>query len=186
MKNIRAVIDLETSGFSRTKNAVMEIGLLLFDENYEVVGTFQTYIKPYLRPQEEGKEEELVSYKEDALKVNGLSVELIEKKGFDVEEVVNDLIHIFKDDFEVSEIFAHNSKFDEGFLNVLFDRFGHGFRFPCKISCTQSLAKEKLKVDSYSLENLCEYFGIVNKNAHSSIGDCEATLELLKELENGK
>lgn len=186
MEKLRAIIDIETGGFSKTKNGVMEVGLLIFDEHYNILASYQSYIKPYLRPQEEGEEEQLVSYKEDALKVNGLSIELIEEKGLFVEEVLSDLITIF-DDYNISQVFAHNSKFDESFLNVLFDRFEGGYRFPSgDLDCTCQLAKKKLNVKSYSLSNLCEYFGIINNNAHSSIGDCEATLKLLKELEDVK
>jgi DNA polymerase III epsilon subunit-like protein len=182
LSNIKAIVDLETGGFSKTKNAVCEVGIIFIDENNIEIEKYGTLIKPYFRPSEEGVEDELCSYKEDAMKVNGIKISDLEKNGQDIIDVVND-IKILCKEFECNTMIAHNSSFDESFLNVLFDRFGNGFRFKF-VECTQKLAKGKLKLPSYSLANLCSYFGIINKNQHRSLGDCQATLELLIELES--
>lgn len=179
---VRAIIDIETGGFSKTKNAVCEVGIIFIDENNSEIERYGTLISPYFRPSEEGVEDELCSYKEDAMKVNGIKLSDIKKKGKNVLDVVSDIKDLCEQ-FECNTMIAHNSSFDESFLNVLFDRFGNGFRFKF-IECTQKLAKQKLKVESYSLTNLSAYFGIKNKDMHRSLGDCQATLELLIELES--
>jgi len=42
--------------------------------------------------------------------------------------------------------------------------------------------KVGLSLESYSLDALCKHYGIVNNDCHRALGDCFATLELLKKL----
>ena len=47
---------------------------------------------------------------------------------------------------------------------------------------TKAIARRKLNLDSYSLENLCNYFGVINERAHSALSDVYATIEVYKKL----
>ena len=58
---MKGFIDIETSGFSITKNAVCEIALIAVNDNHEIVDTFHSLILPYKREDSD----ELCSYKDD-------------------------------------------------------------------------------------------------------------------------
>jgi len=50
------------------------------------------------------------------------------------------------------------------------------------MSTLEEAKKIGLNLESYSLDALCQHYGIDNKDAHRALGDCFATLELLKKL----
>ncbi|HAT81019.1 MAG TPA: hypothetical protein DCS17_06410 [Flavobacterium sp.] len=177
---MRAVIDIETGGFSITKNGVCEIAAIVIDENYNEISSFHRYIKPYLRPDSD----ELVSYKDDAMAVNGIKMSDIEN-GEEVEIVVLDLNNFLIEN-KVNTIVGHNSNlFDIPRILYLFKRFIYvDAVLPVeKYIDTIELAKKKINLKNYNLPFLCEYFKIDNSNKHTATGDCESTIELLKKLE---
>jgi len=180
---MKAFLDIETGGFSITKNGICEIALTVVDEEYKVVDTFHSLIKPYTRLDENGNpSEELVSYKDDAMDVNGLTVERLIEEGLEVEEVVANLI-----DFiclnKVKTIIGHNSNaFDIPRVDYLLKRFSNGSLNGSNTEDTMKIAKEKLKLPSYKLESLCAHFGIVITDQHTAKGDVMATIELYQKL----
>lgn len=175
---MKGFLDIETSGFSITKNAVCEIALIAVNDNYEVVDTFHSLILPYKREDSD----ELCSYKDDAMAVNGLTVEQIIKEGNDVEVVINGLFQ-FIVKHNIQTIVGHNSNaFDNTRVDYLLNRFTDFTIGHLRKLDTMILAKDKLQLPSYSLHNLCTHFGIVNTKVHSAEGDALATLELYKRL----
>lgn len=171
-----AVIDIETGGFSITKNGVCEIAAVILSPKFEILDTFQTYIKPYKRE----NSEELVSYKDDAMAVNGISMEQLEA-GKEVEHAVMNFFD-FLEGQEVQTIVAHGRHFDFPRIEYVSRRFVGSTLDNFKKECTIDLAKSKLNVGSYSLENLCEFLGISNEKAHSALGDALATARLYEIL----
>ena len=101
------------------KNGVCEIGLLLLDESLNVVSNWQSYISPYTRGEDI---DELVSYKEDAMLVNGLSESFLIENGKPVVEVCNTIKAILND-IEITEVIGHNVGFDIKRVNYLLGRF---------------------------------------------------------------
>lgn len=177
---MRAIIDIETGGFSITKNGVCEIAALIIDNEYKIVDSFHRYIKPYCRPDSD----ELVSYKDDAMAVNGISINDIEN-GDDVSKVMFDL-RCYLELNNANELIGHNSNlFDIPRISHLFDRFLQSVNYFDKFKKTDTLelSKRKLSIKNYNLPFLCEYFKIDNTNKHTAIGDCKSTIELLKKLE---
>lgn len=173
----RAIIDTETAGWSITKNAIVEIGVVVINKDYEVINSHSKIIKPYTRPDSI----ELVSYKEDAMAVHGITMNEI-NSGFDVIEVLEHLKSLLLN-YEVTTLIGHNIKgFDLPRLDYLFKRFTeHELNYI--ILDTLEEAKNKgLSLESYSLDALCQHYWIVNINKHRALGDCFATLELLKKL----
>lgn len=175
---MKAFFDLETGGFSVTKNGVCEIAMIITDQQLNPVHEFHTLIKPYYR---EGSAE-LVSYKPEAMAVNGISVNDLHDKGREVSHVtqeITELIHNWK----IMTLIGHNSiAFDVPRLEYLLNRFQNRTIKKMFHIDTMELAKNRYKLNSYSLENLCNHFGIVNEKAHSALGDVKATLELYKKL----
>lgn len=173
----RAIIDLETSGWSITKNAIVEIGVVVINKNYEVINFRSKIIKPYTRPDSI----ELVSYKEDAMAVHGITMNEI-NSGFDVIEVLEHLKSILVK-YEVTTLIGHNIKsFDLPRLDYLFKRFTEHELNYIILDTLEEAKKQLLNLESYSLAYLCLHYGIDNKDAHRALGDCFATLELLKKL----
>lgn len=177
---MKAFIDIETGGFSITKNGVCEIGVVITDKHLNVVSQHRWLIKPYTQ---EGSSE-LVNYKPEAMQVHGISVAELYQNGSDVKEVMQDFSRIIKD-LQVVTIIGHNSiRFDVPRIEHLLNRFlGTTIKKMFHLD-TQDMAKNKYNLPSYSLENLCSHFGIKNEKAHSALGDAYAALELYKKLTN--
>lgn len=172
---MKGVLDIETGGFSITKNGICEIALLAVNHQNEVFATFHTLIKPYTR---EAGSDELVSYKDDAMSINGLTVKKLIEEGVEVEVAMLRL-KVFILTHGIEEIIGHNSNlFDIPRVDYLLNRFANfGIALFPKHD-TMLIAKEKHKLPSYKLVDLCKHFGIINKTEHSAKGDAGATLEL--------
>ena len=174
-----AFLDIETSGFSITKNGICEIALTVVDEQLNPIDTFHTLIKPYTRSADT---DELVSYKDDAMAINGLNVEKLIEQGTEVKQVVFDIID-FICKHNVKTIIGHNSNvFDLPRVDYLMKRFSNSSLVLANTQDTMIIAKQKLNLPSYSLENLCLHFGIINYKQHSAKSDVLATIELYKKL----
>ena len=172
-----AFIDLETSGFSITKNGVCEIAVMITDYQLNHIAELHSYIKPYY--QESG---EPIIYTDAAFQVHGLSVEFLEANGIEIATVLGELI-ILLEDHQVKTIIGHNSNaFDVPRLEYLLNRF-HGMTIKNLLFAdTLKIAKSKYDLHSYSLEHLCKVFGITNEKEHSAMGDVKATIEIYKKL----
>ncbi|MNR23980.1 DNA polymerase III PolC-type [compost metagenome] len=178
---MKGILDIETGGYSITKNGVCEIALLAVNHNNEIVDTFHTLIKPYTR---EAGSEELVSYKDDAMAVNGLTIEQLIEEGVEVDEAMLDLKN-FIINHGIETIIGHNSNaFDIPRVHYLLDRFANFGILLFPKEDTMLLARQKHQLPSYKLEALCEHFGIVNTDKHTAKGDTAATLELYLILKN--
>jgi len=182
---MKAFLDIETGGFSITKNGVCEIALIVVDEQFKVVDTFHSLIKPYTRLDEAGNpSDELVSYKDDAMAINGLTVEKLIAEGLDIEEVINEFERFIRK-HGIKTIIGHNSNaFDIPRVNYLSERFGSKSFFSVNLEDTMKIAKQKLNLPSYKLESLCAHFGIKIVDQHTAKGDVMATIELYKHLIN--
>lgn len=175
---MKAFLDIETGGFSITKNGVCEIALIVVDENLNPKDTFNCLIKPY--PREDS--EELVSYKDDAMAVNGIVVSDLETVGLDVNNAML-ILESFIKQHHIKTIIGHNIKaFDIPRVDYLLNRFGSGKMNDIEFIDTLQLAKQKLNLTSNSLENLCVHFGITNEKQHSAKSDVLATIELYKKI----
>lgn len=176
---MKAFLDLETGGFSITKNGICEISLIAVDENLQVVDSFYCLIKPYTRE----NSEELVSYKWDSMKVNGLTIDKLIEEGDIVENAILQLFNfIIYNDIDI--IIGHNSiRFDFPRIKYLLKRF-MGYNIDhIKQEDTMIIAKRKLHLNSYALENLCFHFDIKNTEAHTAEGDVLTTIEIYKALQ---
>ena len=179
MKNI-AILDIETGGFSTTKNGVCEIALLIVSENLQdVISEYSWLIKPYTRADDT---DELVSYKDEAMAVHGIKIDELENKGLYVVDVCEGLLTALEVN-EVNTILGHNvNAFDIPKVEHLTNRFlGKNFDKYSKI-CTLQLAKQHLNSKSNKLEDLCDEFGINKVNSHRALSDCYSTFEFAKIL----
>lgn len=174
---MKAVIDLETSGFSITKNAICEIGILIVNDALEVLEENSWIIKPYTR---DGTEE-LCSYKDDAMAVHGIPMQEIEN-GHSIEDVVKYLeVVLYGNNVQV--LIGHGIKaFDYPRLDYIFKRFSIFTLDKLAIEDTLIDARKQLNLPCNKLGSVCDHFGISNKDSHRALGDCYATLEVYKKL----
>lgn len=126
-------------------------------------------------------ESELVSYKDDSMAVNGITIEELHN-GENVQDatfkISNALIN-----YDIDTLIGHNIKaFDVPRIDYLLQRFQKISISGMKCYDTLLKSKERFSLESYSLESLCAVFDIENPNPHRAIGDCYATLELYKRL----
>lgn len=173
--------DMETGGFSITKNAICEIAIIAVDpETLIVIDEFHSLIKPYTRADDT---DELVSYKDDAMAVNGLSEQQCIDEGLDVLEVCQNL-DIFMVKNNIKMLVGHCSKtFDDPRLAYLFERFMNiNILNKTLQSDTHDIAKKKLTLSNYKLSTVCQHLGIINKKEHSALGDAYASYEVYKKL----
>lgn len=179
MGNI-AILDIETGGFSTTKNGVCEIALLVVSKDLtEEIATYTVLIKPYTRADDT---DELVSYKEDAMAVHGITIEELETNGVPVAIALIDMFNVLECE-NVSTILGHNVKaFDIPKVEHLTDRFlGKNLNDYSKV-CTLQLSKQHLTSTSNKLGDLCAEFGIEQVNSHRALSDCYSTLGLARVL----
>lgn len=167
-----AFIDIETGGFSKEKNALCEIGLVIADNDLNILQEWQTYIKPYARLDSV----ELCSYKEDAMKVNGITMEQLES-GMHITDALIKLNNLL---FGLKMIGGHNVVFDLTWLCQLSLRYRYHWKAMDDIICTLQMAKKHLS-GSHSLDDICDSLGI-HKEGHTALGDAKASLELYKYL----
>lgn len=116
------IIDVETSGFSRSKNALIEVAAVVVDHNYAIVSYFHTYIRP----------EPGTTVEPGAAAVNGYTPQRWGDFGDgdpsdeDLEEVVhplvslaeaNEQLHEWASAFSGLRAIAHNKGFDKAWVN---------------------------------------------------------------------
>jgi DNA polymerase III epsilon subunit-like protein len=175
---MKAFLDIETGGYSKEKNGLCEIALVAVNDQLEVVDVFHCLIKPYKR---EGSDE-LVSYKDEAMEVNGLTVERLIEEAIDIVDAMFSVYNFIKKN-NIDTIVGHNSKiFDIPWATYLCVTKTLHILVGMKQEDTKDIAKRKLNLPSYSLPNLLKFFKIENTDAHTAKGDALATLELYKKL----
>ena len=155
------ILDFETTSLFEPR--ATEIGLVVLDDNYNEIATYETVIKP---PKDISKQ---------SLAISKLSMEQITNSGSfheywpDIYPFINNRVLV-----------AHNSEFD---LKVLQNELmAMGFTYENSVLCTYKMSKSinaHLKI--HKLPSLAEIFSI-NLDAHKALNDAKATGSLLKKF----
>jgi DNA polymerase III epsilon subunit-like protein len=224
---VAIVFDFETGGLECKKCAATQLSMHAVRlDTFEVIGTFNEYIKPYsipdrfLKPksktiktkyeiedeEEEIKENKLMRYDAAALTVSDITLDLLNEKGKELEDVCQDAINFIKDNALSSSrinkpiLVGQNPLFDIGFLQQILTFTGKYKEFskcvagaidffgnfqPYYID-TLSLCKLVFSHDktfvSYKLEIEAERLGIDLDDAHDADADVTATQEVMHVL----
>ncbi len=158
------IFDFETTGLSPTENEILEVGAICA-RNFLPVKQFQMLIKPS-RP-----------IHPDATKIHGITDDMV-KDAPSIQEVLPQLMEFIG----ARTLVAHNAKFDLSFLQVALKKHLNRECNNPSID-TLLLSRECFTQPSYALGALAKSFGIEMAQAHRSIFDCQATLELFKKIE---
>ncbi len=182
--------DIETGGLNENKNPIIELAFLPLVRNKkgalevkENLGFETLIIQPY--------DNKLV-IEASALKANNIKEEDINKYGNTIEDIkvtFENMIKILnpKNNDKLKPILVgHNiGRFDNKFLRKFFN--DNGFRnieyyfseaFIDTYAEARRLFDGDARIQSLSLGNLCNYFGIELKGAHRAYNDCKANAEL--------
>ena len=164
------ILDVETTGLDRSAEIV---SISILDHEGDV--RLSTYVKPLKPINEHGR----------AFEVNGIS-----------NAMVKDAPH-FADLYPFIDwitrgktIIAYNSAFDEGMVENHLRRYSlpalHHVQWYCLMTWFAdgfgSYNYRRGRNDWVSLGDACAYMGIQHESAHEAVGDCRATLALLKAL----
>jgi DNA polymerase-3 subunit epsilon len=163
-----AVLDLETTGFGfKSGDRIVEIGVVLLDQQLEIMSTWSTLVNPERDPGPIG--------------VHGIRDDWLEDAPL-FEEIFHDLGSLL----EGNAIVAHNAGFDFGFLEAEMRRIGAWSNiYAAAPLCTLRLAKGALtQLDKHRLGHLAYELGLKTQPNHSALADALTTAELLKFLHN--
>lgn len=159
MKNF-LVLDFETTGLDYKTEQVIEVGAIKYDENYNEVATFHTYVKLH-----DGNR--LSDFIKD---YTGITDNMLEY-GMSEQSAMSVIWSMIDSDTIVVAQFA---PFDFAFLSN-YDIY------PQKFICTKSLTQQADGVGvSSSLTPTCERLGIQLIDAHRAMNDVEATAKVLQ------
>lgn len=170
-----AFLDIETGGFNKEKHALCEIGIVIVDDELNIVYEHSSLVLPYKT--ESGN---MVEYDPKSMEVHGITMTEIIETGkiiFKVIDYIDDLFY----HYDIDTIAGHNiNRFDLPWMNYLKYRFTAYDYDVDYIIDTLEISKQKLK-GSHKLEDLCDRFAI-QKGNHRALSDAKASLELYKHL----
>lgn len=158
-----AVVDLETTGLDKDgTDAIVEIAIVLLDSKGYVTGYYETIVKPN-RPLAAVNIHKI----NEAMIVNAPSF----------GEIVQTVASLLKG----RKLIAHNAEFEANFLRK--EMFPHDvFINESNFIDTLKIARKVIKLRSYKLVSLTEYFQIPFFNAHTALSDTIALSEVWKRL----
>jgi DNA polymerase III epsilon subunit-like protein len=176
-----ACLDIETSGFSRSKNQIVEIGVLIFTDQGRFIYGWECLIKPYTMPSGEKAE-----FDPKAEEVNNISLDMLTEKGYMAPDAAHSFNKIMEF-YNVRHVIGHNVEgFDLPRINDFLEQFSKPWEFHHAID-TLKLAKKVVPgLESYSLTNLRDHFEIQQHNTHRALSDAHVTWELWQKLEKQK
>lgn len=157
-----AVVDLETTGQSKSKDHIIQIAIVMM-ENGEITETYSTFVNPQMEIP--GFIQELTNISEDEVRDAPTFPEIAER----VYELISDAIFV-----------AHNVEFDYSFLQSEMKRANMS-KLYCKTIDTLELCKILFpSSDSYQLGDLAKDLNIELAQAHRADDDALATAKLLR------
>lgn len=178
-------IDTETGGLNPQYFGLIEVAIAIIINNRVIKRKNYFMFSP-------DKE-----YTEEALKLNGYSLEEVRKfppSSKIVQEIKEDILFRYAETYEPTAMvpIGHNVSFDLGFMKQLFKDHNDSEFWDFNIDeenaiDTLALAKELGKKGVISPENnklttLIEYFNIKTSKLHKAKNDVDATIELLERL----
>ena len=214
-------LDFETGGLNCQTSAATQIAIHATRlDTFERIGSLVKYISPYCQKEIKGvtpKKKVLKSkyelneripmeYGNIALEISGITMDMLEEKGEDVESVAKQVLEfIQKHTPKISKgmkpfLIGQNIEFDKGFLMQIMERAGlvkelskclrgatdfYGNFQPLVLDTIllgQLALCHKPNIDSYKLEIMCENLGLELDDAHDADADVAATTNVVATL----
>ncbi len=157
------VFDIETTGFSPTKNRIIEIGAVKVSEG-KIVDRFSTFVDP------------LTPIPFEIEKLTGITDDMV--MGAEQIDVV---LPRFLEFCEGCILVAHNARFDMSFIMENCDRQGisHDFTYVDTVGIARIFLPGQKK---HTLDAVAKALGVSLENHHRAVDDAEATAEIFVKL----
>ncbi|MGC9953901.1 MAG: DNA polymerase III subunit epsilon [Rhizomicrobium sp.] len=166
------VLDTETTGLDPSDgHRIIEIGCVELVDHFPTGRTFQRYLNPV-------REVPL-----EAERVHGITTAfLADKPRF--AEIAEAFLEFLGD----APLVIHNASFDLKFVNAELERISHRPISASRAIDTIDIAKTKIPGARYSLDELCNRFGIdlSAREKHGALLDAELTAQVYLELIGGR
>lgn len=156
------VFDLETTGFSKTRNRIIEIGAVKI-ENGEITDRFSTFVNPNVA----------IPYK--IVQLTNITDDMVS----DAPTIDKALVD-FLDFAKGSALVAHNANFDYGFIKEKGRELGIAVSFP--VIDTVGISRLLLSIKNYKLDSVAKALKISLINHHRAVEDAEATAQIYEKL----
>jgi len=158
-----AVIDLETTGTSATRDRIIEIGLVLLDNGRET-GRFSTLVNPEVRLSEfiENYTGISTAMLRDAPRFATIARKLLEQ-------------------LQGRILVAHNARFDYGFLRAEYARLG--YNFSARTLCTVLLSRRLFPNERrHNLDSIIARHNLSCPSRHRALDDAAVLVDFLDVL----
>lgn len=154
------VFDIETTGLSKEKEMITEIGAVKVEDG-KIIDRFSTFVNPQ-RP-----------ISAEITKLTGITDDMV-KDAPTIENVLPEFLKFCED----TVLVAHNASFDTGFIRIAAERAGLG-ELHHTIVDTLELARALLpELNKHKLDIVCEHLGVTLNGHHRAVNDAEATAEV--------
>ena len=154
------IVDIETNGSKPGTSQVIEIGAVMLEDG-KIVDRLESFVECAYLP-------------EHITKITGIEpMDLVDAPTR--KEALTSLRHFMGDAVFV----AHNAKFDYGFLNASFDRFGLG-NIGNLVLCSIELAKRTFESPRYGLAYLNESLGFDDHTHHRAYSDALSAMKVMQ------
>ena len=154
------VFDIETTGLSKEKEMITEIGAVKVADG-KIIDRFSTFVNPQ-RP-----------ISAEITKLTGITDDMV-KDAPTIENVLPEFLKFCED----TVLVAHNASFDTGFIRIAAERAGLG-ELHHTIVDTLELARALLpELNKHKLDIVCEHLGVTLNEHHRAVNDAEATAEV--------
>ena len=154
------VFDIETTGLSKEKEAITEIGAVKV-ENGQIIDRFSTFVNPE-RP-----------ISAEITKLTGITDEMVADA-----PTIAEILPEFLKFCEGTVLVAHNAPFDTGFIRIAAIRLGLGELHHTVVD-TVELSRTLLpELTKHKLDIVCEHLGVSLHGHHRAVNDAEATAQV--------
>ncbi len=157
------VFDIETTGFSPTKNRIIEIGAVKIKAG-KIVDHFSSFVDP------------LVPIPFEIEKLTGITDDMVMEA-----EQIDVVLPQFLRFCEGCILVAHNARFDMSFIMENCDRQGisHDFTYVDTVGIARIFLKGQKK---HTLDAVAKALGVSLENHHRAVDDAQATAEIFVKL----
>ena len=154
------VFDIETTGLSKERDRITEIGAVKVAEG-KITDNFSTFVNPQM------------PISEEITKLTGITNEMVADA-----EPIEKVLPKFMEFFGKSVLVAHNASFDTGFISKAMERLGMG-ELQNTYADTVEMAKSLLpNLKKYKLDIVCEALDIDLRGHHRAVNDADATAKM--------
>lgn len=169
-----AVVDLETTGLDPQRHEIIEVGLILYSQKKDkILKRWCKKVKPL----------NIRTASKYALEINGYN-----KNPHLYTNDIKDTLEKLNKATKRCILVGQNISFDISFIKRYMSKYNIKPLFSGRYVELMGLAWPVIRenLENMSLKDLCNRFGVSNKDAHSALVDCERTLEIYKRIMKGR